>query len=126
MSRVSESVAVNGREYHLPREPTVVFVIDGGDPRYLDDALQRALMPSLRAMLDRGGAYHVGRGCMPSLTNPNNLSIVTGVPPSRHGVPGNHYLDPSQATRCSSPIRRSCARRRSTPQCSAPEARCWR
>jgi phosphonoacetate hydrolase len=32
---------------------------------------------------------------MPSLTNPNNLSIVTGVPPSRHGVPGNHYLDPS-------------------------------
>ena len=32
---------------------------------------------------------------MPSLTNPNNLSIVTGVPPSLHGVPGNHYLDPS-------------------------------
>jgi phosphonoacetate hydrolase len=45
-------------------------------------------------MLDQGGAYGVGRGCMPSLTNPNNLSIVTGVAPSRHGVPGNHYLDP--------------------------------
>src|SRR5207302_9232803 len=34
-----------------------------------------------------------GRGCMPSLTNPNNLSIVTGVAPSLHGISGNHYLD---------------------------------
>jgi phosphonoacetate hydrolase len=89
------SVVVNGRAYRLPRRPTVVLVIDGGDPRYLDDALARGLMPQLRAMLDAGGAYHVGRGCMPSLTNPNNLSIVTGVAPSLHGVPGNHYLDPS-------------------------------
>ncbi|MBV9598693.1 MAG: alkaline phosphatase family protein [Chloroflexi bacterium] len=83
--------------YQLPRRPTVVLVIDGGDPRYLEDALGRGLMPNLRAMLDRGGAYHVGRGCMPSLTNPNNLSIVTGVAPSLHGVPGNHYLDPDSA-----------------------------
>jgi phosphonoacetate hydrolase len=45
-------------------------------------------------MLGNGGAYHVGSGQMPSLTNPNNLSIVSGVPPSGHGVPGNHYLDP--------------------------------
>jgi phosphonoacetate hydrolase len=87
------SVVVNGRDYRLPVQPTVVIVIDGGDPRYLDDALARGLMPRLRGMLDAGGAYHVGRGCMPSLTNPNNLSIVTGVSPSRHGVPGNHYLD---------------------------------
>jgi phosphonoacetate hydrolase len=86
-------VVVNGRGYRLPSRPTVVIVIDGGDPRYLDDALARGLMPHLRGLLDRGGAYHVGRGCMPSLTNPNNLSIVTGVAPSRHGVPGNHYLD---------------------------------
>jgi phosphonoacetate hydrolase len=93
-TRVSNSVTVNGRGYQSPTRPTVVFVIDGGDPRYLDDALQRSLMPNLRAVLDNGGAYGVGRGCMPSLTNPNNLSIVTGVAPSRHGVPGNHYLDP--------------------------------
>ncbi len=90
-----ESVIVNGREYRAPTQPTVVFTIDGGDPRYLDDALARGLMPALQGMLANGGAYQRGRGCMPSLTNPNNLSIVTGVPPSRHGVPGNHYLDPS-------------------------------
>jgi phosphonoacetate hydrolase len=91
---VSEAVIVNGRTYQAPTRPTVVCVIDGGDPRYLDDAVARRLMPNLQTMLDRGGAYHVGRGCMPSLTNPNNLSIVTGVAPSLHGVPGNHYLDP--------------------------------
>ena len=58
----------------------------------LDDALQRSLVPNLRAVLDNGGAYYVGRGCMPSLTNPNNLSIVTGVAPSRHGVPGGRAV----------------------------------
>lgn len=92
---MTESLDVNGRSYRRPSQPTVVFTIDGGDPRYLDDALARGLMPSLRAMLSDGGAYARGRGVMPSLTNPNNLSIVTGVPPSMHGVPGNHYLDPS-------------------------------
>jgi phosphonoacetate hydrolase len=91
---VADSVLVNGRDYQVPGRPTVVFVIDGGDPRYLDDALQRGLMPSLQRMLDDGGAYCVGQGVMPSLTNPNNLSIVTGAPPSVHGIPGNHYLDP--------------------------------
>src|SRR5689334_1164290 len=92
-----ETVLVNGRDYRMPREPTVVFVIDGGDPRYVDDALARGLMPALARMLAQGGAYAVGTGVMPSLTNPNNLSIVTGVPPSGHGIPGNHYLDPDSA-----------------------------
>jgi len=31
---------------------------------------------------------------MPSFTNPNNLSIVTGVPPSVHGICGNYFFDP--------------------------------
>jgi phosphonoacetate hydrolase len=88
-------VLVNGRTYAEPRQPTVVFTIDGGDPRYLDDALARGLLPCLSGLLREGGVYARGRGVMPSLTNPNNLSIVTGVEPALHGVPGNHYLDPS-------------------------------
>jgi phosphonoacetate hydrolase len=87
-------VVVNGRGYRVPVQPTVVFTVDGGDPRYLDDALSRGLMPALGGVVS-SGAYARGRGCMPSLTNPNNLAIVTGVPPSLHGIPGNHYLDPS-------------------------------
>src|SRR5205807_3026941 len=30
---------------------------------------------------------------MPTFTNPNNLSIVTGAPPSAHGISGNFALD---------------------------------
>jgi phosphonoacetate hydrolase len=88
------SIVVNSREYRLPVRPTAVITVDGCGPAYLDDALARGLMPRLRAMLAAGGAYALGRGQMPSFTNPNNLSIVTGAPPSVHGVPGNHYRGP--------------------------------
>jgi predicted AlkP superfamily pyrophosphatase or phosphodiesterase len=30
---------------------------------------------------------------MPSFTNPNNVSIITGQPPSIHGIAGNYFLD---------------------------------
>ena len=30
---------------------------------------------------------------VPSFTNPNNLSIVTGAPPSVHGICGNYFYD---------------------------------
>src|SRR4051794_29168629 len=90
-----DTIEVNGRDYRLPMRPTLAITIDGCQPAYLDDGLARGLMPRLGAMLAAGGAYHLGRSQMPSLTNPNNLSIVTGAPPVVHGVPGNHYLDPS-------------------------------
>ncbi|HXT35764.1 MAG TPA: phosphonoacetate hydrolase [Chloroflexota bacterium] len=88
-------ITVNAREYRLPRRPTAAITIDGCEPAYLDDAMARGLMPRLTALLAGGGAYHLGRSQMPSFTNPNNLSIVTGAPLSVHGIAGNHYLDPS-------------------------------
>ncbi len=90
-----ENITVNAREYRVPRQPTVVITIDGCDPSYLEDAFARGLMPRLVEMLDAGGAYHLGRSQMPSFTNTNNVSIVTGAPPVVHGLPGNHYLAPS-------------------------------
>jgi phosphonoacetate hydrolase len=89
------TVTINAREYHFPTRPTLVITIDGCDPRYLDDAFARGLMPRLAAMLDNGGTYALGRSQMPSFTNTNNISIVTGATPLVHGLPGNHYLDPS-------------------------------
>jgi phosphonoacetate hydrolase len=88
----ANTLTVNAREYRRPRRPTVAITIDGCDPRYLDDALDRALMPRLAEMLRGGGSYALGLGQMPSLTNTNNMSIVTGAPPVVHGLPGNHYL----------------------------------
>jgi phosphonoacetate hydrolase len=90
-----EIVTINARDYRLPRRPTVAITIDGCDPSYLEDGLARGLMPRLRDMLAGDGAYHLGRSQMPSFTNTNNISIVTGAPPSVHGLPGNHYLAPS-------------------------------
>jgi len=69
-----------------------VITIDGCEPDYLDDALERDLMPRLKDMLASGGTYLRGRGHMPTLTNPNNMSIVCGAPPSVHGISGNHCL----------------------------------
>ena len=45
-----------------------------------------------------GGARATGTSLVadcviPSFTNPNNLSIVTGVPPSVHGICGNYLFD---------------------------------
>ncbi len=89
------TVIVNARVYRVPTRPTVVITIDGCDPSYLDDALARSLMPRLGAMLENGGRLALGRSQMPSFTNTNNISIVTGATPLVHGLPGNHYLDPS-------------------------------
>ena len=41
----------------------------------------------------REGLGAVALAAMPTFTNPNNISIVTGAPPAVHGVSGNFYLD---------------------------------
>lgn len=84
------TITVNDRSYTVPEHPVVVITVDGGDPRYFEDALQRGTMPRLAAMLAGGGCFALGSSEMPSLTNPNNISIVTGVSPAIHGIPGNY------------------------------------
>lgn len=84
------TITVNDRPYTVPDHPVVVITVDGGDPRYFRDGLSRGIMPRLQRMLDDGGVFSVGASEMPSLTNPNNISIVTGVPPAIHGIPGNY------------------------------------
>ena len=87
------TIEVNGRVYRSPAAPTAVICLDGVDPAYLDDAFERRLMPRL-AEVAQNGADLRGLSQLPSFTNPNNLSIVTGAPPSVHGIPGNHYRAP--------------------------------
>jgi len=45
------------------------------------------------AKLLAGGSAFKGDCVVPSFTNPNNLSIVTGAPPSVHGICGNYFYD---------------------------------
>jgi phosphonoacetate hydrolase len=86
-------IELSGRSYEVPRQKTVVFCVDGCAPSYLDLALSDGLMPRLARALEQGGVYARGLGQMPSFTNPNNVSIVTGVPPAVHGISGNFYFD---------------------------------
>lgn len=87
------TVEVNGRTYAAPKRPTVVIVIDGFDPAYLDHGMANGTLPTMQSFRERG-FVGVADCSMPSTTNTNNTSIVTGVPPAVHGINGNYYLDP--------------------------------
>ena len=87
------SLEVNGRHYHWPEAPVVVVCIDGSEPDYIEQAVAAGAMPFVRGMLASGSDLRAD--CVvPSFTNPNNLSIVTGAPPAVHGICGNYILDP--------------------------------
>jgi predicted AlkP superfamily pyrophosphatase or phosphodiesterase len=69
----------------------VLVSIDGLAGFYLDDP--QAELPTLRR-LAREGARAEGLECsFPSVTWPNHTTLVTGVPPAKHGVIGNNYLN---------------------------------
>ncbi len=86
------SVLVNGRSYRWPDKPLVVICCDGSEPDYMELALGQGLMPNLEGIIARGENRRA-LSAMPSFTNPNNLSIVTGTPPAVHGISGNYLLD---------------------------------
>lgn len=88
-------VTVNGRTYLPPTGPVVVVCIDGCEPEYINCAMQAGLMPYLASLRERGTILNA-ECVVPSFTNPNNLSIVTGVPPAIHGICGNYFYDQQQ------------------------------
>ncbi len=93
MKPISKSVAVNGRNYGWPKAPLVVICCDGSEPDYMEIAMREGLMPNLKKMIVKGENTR-GLCVIPSFTNPNNLSIVTGAPPAVHGICGNYLIDP--------------------------------
>lgn len=74
--------------------PVVGICLDGSADEYFDAALARGRMPNLQRM-SVSGFRCLARGQMPSFTNVNNTSIVTGVPPRVHGIGGNYFYDTS-------------------------------
>jgi phosphonoacetate hydrolase len=94
MNASASGVSVNGRTYRHARAPTVVVCVDGCEPDYLTHAIESGVAPFLKKML-AGGTSLIGDCVVPSFTNPNNLSIVTGVPPAVHGICGNYFFDPA-------------------------------
>jgi phosphonoacetate hydrolase len=85
-------IQVNGRSYAKPQRPTVIVCLDGCDPRYLGFGNAADVFPNISRMM-REGFSALADAAMPTFTNPNNVSIVTGAPPAVHGISGNYYLD---------------------------------
>jgi phosphonoacetate hydrolase len=86
------AIDVNGRRYRWPDRPLVVVCVDGFEPDYINQAIVAGSAPWLGG-LDGRGVCLTADCVVPSFTNPNNLSIVTGVPPSVHGICGNYFFD---------------------------------
>lgn len=71
------------------RPRTLIALVDGLDPEYIG----RSDMPNLKRLI-AAGTYRVGKCVLPSVTNVNNASVVTGAFPNRHGIVSNFYFDP--------------------------------
>lgn len=87
-----QTISLHGREYAQPTRPTVVVCIDGCDPEYIVRGIADGVCPTI-ARFYQDGFGAVADCVMPSFTNPNNVSVVTGAPPAVHGIGGNYYLD---------------------------------
>ncbi len=86
------TITVNGRSYRRMEQPVVIVCVDGCEQEYINQAIQAGVTPFL-AKLAQQGTVLAGDCVVPSFTNPNNISIVTGVPPSVHGICGNYFYD---------------------------------
>ncbi len=64
----------------------LIVCIDGCSPDYF----RQADTPTLDA-LAIGGFYKEVRAMVPTVTNVNNVSIVTGAYPVQHGITSNYY-----------------------------------
>ncbi len=95
MPIATHSFSVNGRHYPPPACPVAVICLDGSAEDYLVAAAAHERIPNLQK-ISRTGFHGLARGALPSFTNVNNTSIVTGAPPSVHGIGGNFFYDPAR------------------------------
>ena len=86
---------INQRNYPSEiNKPVVVICLDGSQKEYLDMASQSKLTPNLDKIINNG-EFVLAHSAIPSFTNPNNISIVTGQPSAVHGICGNFFYTPS-------------------------------
>ena len=90
---MKSDIIVNDRRYQWARHPVVVVCVDGCQYEYISAAVAAGVAPFLGKLLAGSGTSYLADCVIPSFTNPNNLSIVTGAPPSVHGICGNYFFD---------------------------------
>lgn len=91
-------VTVNNRSYNWPLKTTIIICLDGSEPGkngYIEKAIEMGFMPCMKEAINKG-TYEIGKCAMPSFTNVNNLSIVTGTTPNVHGICANFFYNPEE------------------------------
>jgi len=81
---------INDRNYPDVDRPLIGVCMDGTSYPYYEQA--KEVMPNLQRFIKEGSMGMV-KTVIPSFTNPNNMAIVTGVPPRVNGICGNFYWD---------------------------------
>jgi phosphonoacetate hydrolase len=66
----------------------LIICVDGMGPDYLE----AAPTPNIDQMAKEGASVQ-GRSVIPSVTNVNNVSIITGTAPKAHGITANYWLN---------------------------------
>tara|TARA_B100000676_G_scaffold172837_1_gene169835 strand:- start:1559 stop:2803 length:1245 start_codon:yes stop_codon:yes gene_type:complete len=91
---MTNTLSINNREYpSILNQASIVICLDGSQKEYMDEASKLNLTPNLDDIIQKG-EYLMAHSAIPSFTNPNNISIVTGQPSSVHGICGNFFYTP--------------------------------
>ncbi len=91
---MTNTLSINNREYpSILNQTSIVICLDGSQKEYIDEASKLNLTPNLDDIIQKG-EYLMAHSAIPSFTNPNNISIVTGQPSSVHGICGNFFYTP--------------------------------
>ena len=92
---MSSPIEINERQYPgMPSSTAIVICLDGSQKEYFEEASKLNLTPNIDSFKKNGEDLLVN-SAIPSFTNPNNISIVTGRPSSVHGICGNFFYTPS-------------------------------
>lgn len=73
------------------KNSVVVVLVDGADWRIIDHLIEKEKLPTFKSLINGGS-----RGTLYSITpysTPNNISIFTGVLPSKHNITTHFYFD---------------------------------
>jgi len=70
------------------KKRAILVCLDGCGPDYIE----KSDVPNIRKLC-RNGYYVKGKSVIPTVTNVNNVSIITGVYPEKHGITSNFYYN---------------------------------
>jgi predicted AlkP superfamily pyrophosphatase or phosphodiesterase len=80
-------------EESVPQLRVYIVLVDGLSAKFLSPKLTPVLWELIYGGKERATFYPQARAVMPTTTNVNHVSLMTGTYPAAHGVTGNYYWD---------------------------------